>query len=147
MLTGYILGPLSLAAADVALTSNYGNGKRLPAAYLRVGHPTAWFHLVGIQAPVLEFLFKEGATDVCWVVKFASSVIVEDLTKDPWMPVEKVFIEHRVIVAQGLGEPRQPGRRDLFECGFVGFVAYTATVEDAAIIYIHLELLGKAHIA
>ena len=32
-------------------------------------------------------------------------------------PIEEVFIEHRIVVGEGLGEPRQPGGGDLLERG------------------------------
>ena len=37
-----------------------------------VRHPATGLHLISIQAPELEFFFKKGAANVCWVVKFTS---------------------------------------------------------------------------
>ena len=46
---------------------------------LGVGHPAAGLHLVGVQAPELELLFKQRAAHVGRVVEFASPIVVEHL--------------------------------------------------------------------
>lgn len=44
------------------------------ATNLRVSHPTAGLHLVGVEPPELEFLLEERAAHICRVVQFSSSV-------------------------------------------------------------------------
>ena len=48
-------------------------------------------------------------------MELARPVIVENLGKDARVPVEKVLVEHVVIVGKSLREPRQSSGRDLFE--------------------------------
>ena len=43
----------------------------LCVSMLSVCHPTAWFHLIGIEAPELEFFFKEWPTNVGRIVQFS----------------------------------------------------------------------------
>ncbi len=47
------------------------------------------------------------------------------------MAVEEVLVQHRVVVAQVLGQPGQPGGRDLLQGRLVGLVANAAAVQDA----------------
>ena len=47
-------------------------------------------HLVGVEPPVLKFLFEERSTDVRWVVQLPRPVVVQDLGKYPRMPLEDV---------------------------------------------------------
>ena len=54
------------------------------------------------------------------------------------MPVEEVFVEHRIVVSQRLCQPRQPSGWDLLQGGLVRLVADAATVEDAPVLRVHL---------
>ena len=47
-------------------------------------------HLVGVEPPVLKFLFEERSTDVRWVVQLPRPVVVQDLCKYPRMPFKDV---------------------------------------------------------
>jgi len=41
------------------------------------------------------------------IVEFARPVVVEDLREDARMPVEKVLVEHRIVVDKSFRQPRQ----------------------------------------
>jgi len=45
----------------------------LRIAMYAISRPAAWFYLIRIEAPELQFLFKQWSTDVRWVMQFASS--------------------------------------------------------------------------
>ena len=106
-------------------------------SYLRVGHPAAGLHLVGVQAPVLQLLLEERAADICRVVQFPGSVVIQNLSKNTGVPVEEVLVEDRVVVAERLGQPRQPRRRNLLERRLVRLVPDAAAVQDQPVLDIH----------
>ena len=78
-------------------------------------YPAAGLHLIRVESPEFEFLFKERPAHVRRIVELARPVIVENLRKHPGVTVEEVFVEDGVVVDESLGEPRQPSGRDLFE--------------------------------
>ena len=86
-------------------------------------------YLVGVQSPELKFLFEQRTTHVGRVVQLSGPVVVEYLREDARMSVEEVLVEYRVVVGQGLGQPRQPRGRDLLQGGLVGLVSQAAHVE------------------
>ena len=49
----------------------YGRKTHLSVSVHSVGHPATRFHLVGVQAPELEFLLKQGPAHVGGVVQLA----------------------------------------------------------------------------
>uniref|UniRef100_A0A1I8HNF2 EF-hand domain-containing protein n=1 Tax=Macrostomum lignano TaxID=282301 RepID=A0A1I8HNF2_9PLAT len=75
-----------------------------------------------------------GAAHVGRVVQLASSVVVEYLREHPGVPVEEVLVQHRIVVGQGFGEPRQPCSWNLFQRRLVGLVPNAANIEDDSIV-------------
>ena len=63
-----------------------------------IGHPAARLDLIGIQAPVFELGFEQGAADVRGIVQFARSIIVEYLGEDTWMSIEVELVEDRIVI-------------------------------------------------
>lgn len=75
-------------------------------------------------------------------MKVNGPVIVEDLCKDAWMPVEEVLVENGVVVGQGLRQPREPRSRNLLQRSLVRFVADAAAVEHHPIFRVHRAEYG-----
>lgn len=44
--------------------------------HLSVRHPTAGFHLVGVETPELQLLLEQRTADIRWVVQLAGSEII-----------------------------------------------------------------------
>ena len=65
-------------------------------------------------------------------------VIVQDLCKHPRVPVEEVFVQHRVVVCQGLGQPGEPRGRNLLQGGLVGLEPDPANVEGDPVLAVHV---------
>ena len=53
------------------------------------------------------------------------------------LPVKEVLVEDRVVVGEGLGQPREARGGDLLERGLVGLVPDAAAVEDHSVLGIH----------
>ena len=70
---------------------------------------------------------------------FFLPVIVKDLCKDAWVPVEEVLVEYGVIVGEGLGEPGEPCRWDLLQGRLVRLVANPSHVQDDAVLRVHVD--------
>lgn len=73
-------------------------------------------------------------------MKLAGAIIVEYLSKDTGMPVEKVLVEHRVVIGERFRKPRQARGGDLFQRGPVRFKAEPAHVQDDPVLAVHLSL-------
>ena len=69
-------------------------------------------------------------------------VIVEDLCKDAWMPVEEVLVENGIVVGQSFRQPREPRCRDLLQRCLVRFVADATAVEHHPIFRVHRAEYG-----
>ena len=85
-------------------------------------------YLVWVESPEFELFFEEGSADVCGVMQFSGSVVVEYLSENPRVPVEEVLVEHGVVVGQRLCQPGEPGGWDLLEGGLVRLVPDAADV-------------------
>ena len=119
----------------------FGNIKYyLRVAVDRVSHPATGLHLIGIESPELELLLEERAADMRRVVQLAGPVVIEDLREDARVPVEKVFVEDRVVVDERLGQPRQSRGRDLFQRRLVRLEADPAHVQHNPVLSVHGHL-------
>ena len=67
-------------------------------------------------------------------MKFASTVVVENLREDTRMSIEEEFVKNRIIIGKGFRQAWQPCGRDLFQCGAVGFETKTAHVQYNSIL-------------
>lgn len=67
--------------------------------YLRIGHPAARLHLVGIKTPKLQLLFKEWAAHICRIMQLARSVVIQHLfiTKSDDELISIYYILHRHV--------------------------------------------------
>lgn len=70
-------------------------------------------------------------------MKLAGAVIVEDLSEDAGMAVEKVFIEDRVVISQTGSQPREPGGGYLFQGVLISLVPDPTDVEYDSVLGIH----------
>lgn len=68
-----------------------------------------------------------------------SPVIVEDLSEHSGMSVEKIFIEHRIVVGQRLGQPTQPGGRYFLQCGLIRLVPDAADVQHHPVFGVYVQ--------
>lgn len=119
--------------------------QRLLTIYLRVGHPTARLDLIGIEAPKIELFLEERAADVRGIVQLPGAIVVEYLGEDARVPVEEVLVEDRIVVGEGLGQPREPRRRDLLQGRLVRLVPDTAHIQNHAVLRVHIYQVHFDH--
>lgn len=55
------------------------------------------------------------------------------------MPVEKILVEHRIVIGQGFGESAQPRSWYFLQRGFVGLVTDAADVQYDPVLAIHVN--------
>lgn len=60
--------------------------------------------------------------------KYVLPVVIEYLGEHAWMSVEKILVEHRIVIGQGFGESAEPRGRYFLQCGFIGLVTDTTDV-------------------
>ena len=108
--------------------------------YACVCHPTTRFDLIGIQAPVLQLLLKKWTANVCWIMEFSCAVVIEDLSKNSRMSIEKVFVENGIVIAKGFCEATQSRGGNFLQCSLVGFMANSTTIQNAPVFGIHFNL-------
>lgn len=72
--------------------------------------------------------------------KIPLPVIVENLCKNPWMPIEEIFIQHWIIICQSFSKPRQPGSRYFLQGGLVSLVTNPPHIQDDPILAIHATI-------
>lgn len=106
--------------------------------YLGVRHPATRLHLIGVEAPKVELLLEQGAAHIGRVMELPCAIVVEHLGEDPRMPVEEVLVQDRVVIGEGLGQLRQPGRGDLLQGRLVRLVPDTAHVQGHAVLRIRV---------
>lgn len=106
--------------------------------YLGVGHPAARLHLVGVEAPEVQLLLEQRPANIRGIMELPRAIVVEDLCKDPRMPVEEILVQDGVVVGEGLGQPREPRRGDLLQGRLVRLVPDSAHVQDHAVLRIHV---------
>ena len=97
-------------------------------------------HLIRVESPEVEFLLEQRSAHVGRVVQLAGPVVVEYLREDARMAVEEVLVEYRVVVGKGLGQPRQPRRRDLLQGGLVRLVPDATHVDDDTVVSVGHDL-------
>lgn len=66
-------------------------------------------------------------------------VIIKNLPEHPWMPVEEVFVKHRVVVGECLRQPGQSRGRDLAQSSLVGLVPDASHVQHDAVLGIQVH--------
>lgn len=60
------------------------------------------------------------------------------------MSVEKILVEHRIVIGQGFGESAKPRGRNFLQRGFVGLVTDAADVQYDPVLAIHVNCdLGR----
>lgn len=113
--------------------------------YLRIGHPTARLDLIGVEAPEIELFLEERSADVRGIVQLPGAIVVEYLSEYARVPVEEVLVEDRVVVGEGLGQTREPRRRDLLQGRLVRLVPDTAHVQNHAVLRVHVYQVHFDH--
>lgn len=76
---------------------------------------TATAYLIRVQAPKFELFLKQWPAHIRWIVKFACPIIVEYLTEDARVTIEKVLAHEWVIIGKRLSETRQSSGRYFLE--------------------------------
>lgn len=102
------------------------------------------FRFVLLQYNVKENTFlihnRKQSAPLPNLLKISLPVIVENLSKNPWMTIEEILVQHWIIVCQSLGEPGQPGGRDLLQGGLVSLVTNPPHIQDDPILAIHATI-------
>jgi len=113
-------------------------GQVLSLSMLRVRLPAARLHLVTVDAPENELLLEQRPANTLGIVQLARPIVVEDLREDARVAIKKVLVRHRVIVGQGLCQPRQACCLDLFQDLLVRLEPGASNVEDDSICHVDL---------
>lgn len=113
--------------------------------YLRIGHPTARLDLIGVEAPEIELFLEERSADVRGIVQLPGAIVVEYLGEYARVSVEEVLVEDRIVVGEGLGQTREPRRRDLLQGRLVRLVPDTAHVQNHAVLRVHVYQVHFDH--
>ena len=115
-----------------------GHERVLSLSMLRVRLPAARLHLVAVDAPENELLLEQRPANTLGIVQLARPIVVEDLREDARVAIKKVLVRHRVIVGQGLCQPRQACCLDLFQDLLVRLEPGASNVEDDSICHVDL---------
>lgn len=121
------------------------DSQTLYTIYLRVGHPTARLDLIRIKTPEIELFLEKRAAYIRGVVQLPGAIVVEYLGEDTRVSVKEVLIEDRVIVGEGLGQSREPRRRDLLQGCLVRLVPDSAHVQNHAVLRVHVYQVHFDH--
>lgn len=71
-------------------------------------------------------------------------VVIEHLSEHARMPVEKIFVEHGIVIGQSFGESAKPSSRYFLQRSFVGLVTDTADIQYDPVLTIHVNCdLGR----
>ena len=103
-------------------------------------------YLISIQTPELEFLFKERSAHVGGVVKFACSVVVEDLSEDTRMSVEEELVQQRIIVGKSFGQLGEACGGDLAKSGLVSLEPNATHVQGDSIAVRRFRRFAGVHL-
>lgn len=80
-----------------------------------------------------------GYITVIRIQQHHSPVIVQDLSKHARMSVEEVFVQHRVVVGQRLGQPAQSRGGYFLEGRFVGLVPDATDVQHHPVLGVYVQ--------
>jgi len=71
-------------------------------------------------------------------------IVIEYLGEHARMSVEKILVEHRIVIGQSFGESAKPRCWYFLQCGFIGLVTDTTDVQYDPVLAIHVNCdLGR----
>ena len=119
---------------DVDVEAVEGGERLGRGRVLRMSHPAARLHVVGVQAPELELFGEQRSANVERIVQLARAIVVEYLREDARVSVEEVLVGDRIVVDERLGETREARRRYFLQYCLVGLEARAAHVQNDSIL-------------